>query len=58
MADSNFSTPTSKLNDEKIVEKTPKSAEKIKSEKTPVAAEIEAFFAAAENDLHKRFKEK
>nr|GEY55142.1 cyclin-dependent kinase inhibitor 7-like [Tanacetum cinerariifolium] len=48
------STPTSKLNDE-IVEKKPKSAEKVKS---PPAAEIEAFFAAAENDLHKRFKEK
>ncbi|PWA84506.1 Cyclin-dependent kinase inhibitor [Artemisia annua] len=57
------STPTSKLNDE-IVEEKLKSAEKIKSrreipqEKTPPAAEIEAFFAAAENDLHKRFKEK
>ncbi|GJR66518.1 cyclin-dependent kinase inhibitor 7-like protein [Tanacetum coccineum] len=57
------STPTSKLNDE-IVEKKPKSAENVKSrrevlpEKTPPAAEIEAFFAAAENDLHKRFKEK
>ncbi|GJV28669.1 RNA-directed DNA polymerase, eukaryota, reverse transcriptase zinc-binding domain protein, partial [Tanacetum coccineum] len=57
------STPTSNLNDE-IVEKKPKSAENVKSrrevlpEKTPPAAEIEAFFAAAENDLHKRFKEK
>ncbi|GJV89098.1 cyclin-dependent kinase inhibitor 7-like protein [Tanacetum coccineum] len=48
------STPTSKSKDE-TVEKKPKSAEKTES---PPAAEIDAFFATAENDLHKRFKER
>lgn len=62
-----FSSPTSKLKEEessKMETKSPATAtitdsrRTIPKEKMPPAAEIEEFFANAEKDLQKRFKDK